>query len=243
MTARTTKDKTIILRPPIIGKTVNIYTAYEEERLLKVGTFTGGTGGTGILALFNVSERTLSELVNISTFPGIQSGEEYVVRAHSTGEISRSISLDSATPVVSLEVEVKGYEILSAYRLHSVSLPHPSTPTKTLTTKIAVLGLLGKMTAACAATHTDIDVNEKGRLHIEVALKALGVLGIYISTMRELSVEDDLLITMQGKVIPMHTVRVSESAPVLEVDVERAWEEMDLKAGWANEVGVEVFVR
>ena len=144
-------------------------------------------------------------------------------------------------PVVSLEVEVKGWEILSAYRLHSVSLPHIPTSI-TPCSKIAVLGLLGKMTGSCAATRTDIALNTKGRLHIEVALKALGVLGIYISNLSEMSVERDLLITMQGKVIPMHTVSISESAPVLEVDVERAWEEMDLKPGWANEVGVEVFV-
>lgn len=242
MTARTTTDKTIILRPPIIGKTVNIYTAYEEERLLKVGTFTGGTGGTGILALFNVSERILSELVNINAFPGVVGGEAYVVRAYSTGEISRSISLNGETPVVSLEVEVKGYEILSAYRLRSVALPNASKNSSSTSTKVAVLGLLGKMTGACAATRTDIDVNEKGRLHVEVALKALGVLGIYISTLHERSVEDDLLITIQGKVIPMHTVKISESAPVLEVDVEAAWKEMELQPGWANEVGVEVFM-
>lgn len=243
MTARTTKKKTIILRPPVIGKTVGIYTGYEEERLLKVGTFTGGTGGTGILALFNVSKRTLSEFVNINAFPGIESGEEYVVRAHTTGEISKSIKLDSETPVVSLEVEVKSYEILSAYRLRSFKLPNTSMDTSSAPTKIAVLGLLGKMTGSCAATRTDIDLNEKGRLHIEVALKALGVLGIYISVLHELSVADDLLITIQGKVIPMHTVKISKSASVLEVDVETAWSEMNLQAGWTNEVGVEVFVR
>ncbi|KAK4692530.1 hypothetical protein P7C71_g4698, partial [Lecanoromycetidae sp. Uapishka_2] len=242
MTARTTRNKTIILRPPIIGKTVGIYTGYEEERLLKVGTFTGGTGGTGILALFNVSERTLSELVNINAFPGIASGQEYVIRAYTTCEISRSISLDSETPVVALEVEVKGYEILSAYRLHSVTLPSTAKNSASAPTKIAVLGLLGKMTGACAATRTDIDVNEKGRLHVEVALKALGVLGIYISSLHGWSIEDDILITIQGKVIPMHTVNISETAPVLEVDVETAWNEMELQPGWANEVGVEVFI-
>lgn len=194
MTARTTKNKTIILRPPVIGKTVSIYTAYEEERLLKVGTFTGGTGGTGILALFNVSQRPLSELVNINSFPGIESEQEYIIRAHTTGEISQSMSLDSQTPIISLEVEVKGYEILSAFPLRSFPLPssQPTAPA----TKIGVLGLLGKMTGAAAVLSTSSKVAENGKLQIEVVLKALGVVGVYISTLHEKSIEDDILIMM-----------------------------------------------
>lgn len=237
MTARTIKDATIILRPPVIGKTVEVYTAYEEERLLKVGTFTGGKGGTSILALFNVSERVLSELVNINAFPGIESGEEYVVRAHSTGEISRSIRLDSETPVVSLEVDVKGYEILSAYRLQAIT--RNSSPAK-----VAILGLLGKMTGAAAVTSSNMKIDDQnGRLQIEVALKALGVLGIFLSTLHDMSVEDDLLIMLHGMVIPIDTVKICEYKPVLEIDVEKAWDAMKIQPGWSNEVTLEVFVR
>lgn len=200
MTARTIKDKTIILRPSVIGKTVEIYTGYEEERLLKVGTFTGGTGGTGILALFNVCQRPLSELVNINSFPGIESEQEYIVRAHTTGEVSQRMKLDSETLVVSLEVEVKGYEILSAFPLRSVSHISPqasdSTPT---TTKVGVLGLLGKMTGAAAVLTTSATVAENGNLDIQVSLKALGILGIYISTLHEKSIKDDLLILMRTR--------------------------------------------
>ena len=115
MTARTIKDKTIILRPSVIGKTIDMYTAYEEEKLLKVGTFNGGVNGTGILALFNVSERPLSELVNLNAFPGVQRGTEYIVRSHTTGEVTHPLNLNSETPVLSLEIQTKGYEILSAY--------------------------------------------------------------------------------------------------------------------------------
>jgi len=197
MTARTTKNKTIILRPPVIGKTVEIYTGYEEERLLKVGTFTSGTGGTGIVALFNVSQRPLSEIVNINSFPGIEREQEYVVRAHTTGEMSRSMRLDSETPIVSLEVEVKGYEILSAFPLRPVTLPSCQTSNSTPTaTKVGVLGLLGKMTGAAAVLSTCGKVAKNGRLQIEVVLKALGVVGIYISTLHEKTIQDDVLVMM-----------------------------------------------
>ena len=242
MTARTTRDNTIILRPPVIGKSVGVYTGYEEERLLKVGTFTGGKGGVGILGLFNVSQRPLSELVNINSFPGIESGEEYVVRSHNTGEISQSMKLDSEMPVISLEVEVKGSEILSAYPTQSLKI-RGSSGLKSANSKVAVLGLLGKMTGAAAVLRSYVRIEEHGRLNIQVVLKALGTLGIYISGLHEKSIEDDILILMGGKVIPMHTVKIDKNAPVLEVDVETAWDELELQPGWSNEVGVEVFVR
>ena len=242
MTATTTKGKTIILRPPIIGKTVEMYTAYEEERLLKVGTFTGGKGGTGILALFNISERILSELVNINAFPGIESNEEYIVRAHSTGEISQSMRLDGEIPLVSLEIDIKGYEILSAYRLRSFELRSSSTPA-ILSTKVAILGLLGKMTGAAAVTSSDMKLENGGRLQIEVSLKALGLLGIYISSVHEMSIDDDFLITISEMVIPMHTVRILTEKPVLEIDVEKAWSEMKIQPGFSNELTLKIFLQ
>ena len=241
MTARTIQGKTIILRPSVIGKTVGIYTGYEEERLLKVGTFTGGVGGTGILALFNVSGRRLSELVNLNAFPGVLNDEEYVVRTHTTGEVTHAMKLSSQTPVISLEVEVKGYEILSAYPL--LALPVQKAPdSHSPATKVAVLGLLGKMTGAAAVARSKTRVEENGRLRVELALKALGTLGVYVSTLHEKSLADDVLVMISEKVVPMHTVKIAEDAPVLEVDVEVAWDEMELEAGWSNEVRVLVLV-
>lgn len=241
MTARTIQGKTIILRPSVIGKTVGIYTAYEEERLLKVGTFTGGVGGTGILALFNVSERRLAELVNINAFPGVEIGKEYVVKTHTTGEVTHPMKLSSETTVISLEVEVKGYEILSAYPLLALPSPKASSPDSSAT-KVAVLGLLGKMTGAAAVVRSQTRLEENGRLRIELALKALGRLGIYVSTLHEKSVEDDVLVMISEKVVPMHTVKIAEQAPVLEIDVEAAWDEMGLQAGWSNEIRVLVLL-
>ena len=67
-------------------------------------------------------------------------------------------------------------------------------------------------------------------------------LGIYISDLAKRSIEDDFLITILGKIIPFHTVKSQAANCVLEVDVERAWKEMDLDSGWSNEVAVEIFV-
>jgi len=243
MTARTTKGKTVILRPSVIGKTVGVYTAYEEETLLKVGTYTGGkSSGTGILGLFNVSRRPLSEFVNLNSFPGVEVDQEYIVRSHATSEISNPLRLEDKSAVVSLEVQAKGYEILSAYPLRAFTLKG-SSGLKYESTKVAVLGLLGKMTGAAAVVATEMRIEENGRLRIHTTLKALGVLGISISTLHERSIADDVMVMMGGKGVPLHTVSAGAEGAVLEIDVERAWEEMGLEAGWGNEVGVEVFVR
>lgn len=44
-------------------------------------------------------------------------------------------------------------------------------------TKIAVLGLLGKMTGAAALVGSSMEIEETGRLRVKATLKALGVLG------------------------------------------------------------------
>ena len=51
------------------------------------------------------------------------------------------------------------------------------------------------------------------------------------------------MITILGKAIPVHTVKVSDKGPVLEIDIESAWKEMDLDGGWSNEVAVDIFMK
>lgn len=52
-----------------------------------------------------------------------------------------------------------------------------------------------------------------------------------------------MMITIQGKPIPVHTVSVSKiDKHVLEIDVETAWTEMDLEPGWSNEVEVRIYI-
>ena len=178
MTAQTTQGDTIILRPDMIGKTINVYTAYEEARLLKVGTFVGGKGGISILGCFNVSERPLLEFVHINDFFGIEEDEEYILRSHTTGELSPLMSRNSDSPVISLEVEVKGWEILTAYPLRAFTLSG-STGLRQEATQITVLGLLGKMTGAAALVRSEMQIEGNGRLRVKAVVKALGILGRY----------------------------------------------------------------
>ena len=66
--------------------------------------------------------------------------------------------------------------------------------------------------------------------------------GLYISDLGNRALEDDFLILLFGKVVPLETVSKSRTKNVLEVDLTRAWAESDQKASWSNEVVVEVFI-
>lgn len=51
------------------------------------------------------------------------------------------------------------------------------------------------------------------------------------------------MVTIQGRPIPPKTVSISKAdRHVVEVDIEAAWNEMGLEAGWANEVEVKFYV-
>lgn len=177
MTARTPRGNLVTLRPDVVGKTINAYVGYDEECMLKVGTYVGAQGtGTGILGVFNVSKRPLAEFVALSDFPGVMRGEEYVVRAHKTGEVSGIMRPYDVMALASLELEVKSWEILSSYPVQAFTL-RGSRGIKRGATKVAVLGLLGKMTGAAAVVKSDMDIAENGRLKVFTSLKALGILG------------------------------------------------------------------
>ena len=99
------------------------------------------------------------------------------------------------------------------------------------------------MAGAAAIVDSKITKLENGRIAIDTNLKALGVFGLYISILPSIKWEHALMITILGKVIPVGTVKVSEvDKHVLEIDIERAWQEMDLESGWSNEVEVKIYI-
>ena len=259
ITAETTQGKTVVLRPDVVGKSIGVYTAYEEERLLKVGTFVGGKGGISILGCFNVSQRPLYEFVHLSDFRGIEEDDEYTIYSYNTGTLSQPMTLEGRFPIVSLDLDRRGWEILTAYPLRSFTL-RGSQGMKDQATRIAVLGLLGKMTGAAALLGSSTEIGETGRLKIKATLKALGVLGkqrlipsvqrkltssgIYISTLQSFSIRDHFIILIYNRAIPIDTVSISKtSTSILEIDVQRAWNEMGLNRGWSNELSVDVFIK
>jgi hypothetical protein len=105
---------------------------------------------------------------------------------------------------------------------------------------IAALGLLGKMASAASVVSTSMTMGDTGKVEIECAVKALGVMGFYISALAGLSVEENMIATLVGQVIPFSCVKVKDQ--VLEIDAERAWKELNIDGGWTNEVKVKLFI-
>ena len=233
---RTPRGKTVTLRPSVIGKSVDPFVGFHDKSLLKVGSYHGASQtGTSIIGLFNVSKQPVAELIPISAFSGIVGTQDYVVRAYSTGRVSKPTNSLSSNALLALTLNTKGYEILSAFPLMSLE------GVKAETVLVATLGLIDKMTGCAATTSNFIAKQDNGRVMVDVRLKAFGVLGVYISSLPDLSIESDFMITIQGRLIPRRTVNTSaESDCVLEIDVEKAWEEMGLESGWSNEVEVKI---
>ncbi|KAK4032813.1 glycoside hydrolase [Parachaetomium inaequale] len=243
VTGVTPRGRTVVFRPSVVGRVVmDVYAGYRNGgTVLKVGAYHGRGGtGTGVVGVFNVEkERAVTEVLPLGKFPGVVvEGEEggkrrYVVRAHGTGRVTPPLE---GGAMLTVSLGLKGWDVLCAYPLHAVE---SRTRGEVL---LANLGLVGKMTGCAAVLRTVFEVRENGRMLVDATLKALGVLGIYISALPELSVDDDFMVTIQGQPVPSRTVSVSkQDERVLGVDIETAWNEMGLESGWANEVEVKVY--
>ncbi|PHH83448.1 hypothetical protein CDD82_764 [Ophiocordyceps australis] len=229
MTGITPRGQTIIFRPSVVGRSIHPYMGYDDDALLKIGSYHGRAQvGTGILGVFNVSARALTELIPLESFPGTLSCLNYIVRAHTTGKVSMPIKVGQRPSLLVTWLDVRGFEIYCAYPLtHFTGNKHSGGWTSNL-------GLVGKMTGCAAIINSTVSQNEHGRVVMETQLKALGVVGIYVSTLPSMTIDGDFMATLQKQPVPRHCVKVSHNdGCVLEMDIERAWREMRLDAGAA----------
>ncbi|TKA21722.1 hypothetical protein B0A50_08717 [Salinomyces thailandicus] len=268
MTARTVRGRTVVLRPSNVGKAADAYTSYDDSAaaLLRISTYVGmARTGMGILGCFNVSGREISEIVPLAAFPGTESGGEYVVASFRTNKFSPVLSaadhptMDTDTntnnspSLLSLRLPPggKGWDILTAHPVHTFPRPDSRTPDL----RVAILGLRDKMTGAAALNTYSVRLEDSAnhRVRVNVSLKALGTLGLWLSGLKSGVGVEGLMVMIMGRAVPGGCVGLKQvggggdagaedDKGVLEIDVERAWEEMGLDAGWGNEIGVEVFL-
>lgn len=262
MTAQTPRNQTVILRPSVIGRSINTYTAFEEEALVKIAAYDGlATTGSAFLGLWNCRANPIAEIIPLTDFMGVQPGRDYVMQAHRSGKCSR-MNWQKKTDVPVFAADVAGHE-WELFTLRALEERVELGPSRSFT--LSNLGLLGKMTGAVAIVRQDLQVHEAGpleakekpfspfssriaeapkaRLRLSVILKTLGVLGIWIEELHTVDLGRNTFVLLQGSPVPFHCVGRSErDERVLEIDVERAWNEMQLVGGFDNEVGVELFL-
>ncbi|KAL8946476.1 MAG: hypothetical protein Q9222_007137, partial [Ikaeria aurantiellina] len=225
MTAPTISSTTRILRPNRLAKTIesDIYTGYDELRFLKLGVVHCGSTSdyvVGMLGVYNVSEQALAELVPLRDFDGVREGVRYVIRAYPSGEITAPMMLGEGMSVVNVALETKGWCILSAYPLLTAPASSPSSSPDTQEKdkdaekepEFAILGLLPKFTSAAAVIGTPaLKRLPNNKTHISVTVKALGVLGVYISSLPHF--KDPLahmMVLIRERPVPVDTVSVNE---------------------------------
>ncbi|KAH9906133.1 glycoside hydrolase family 36 protein [Xylariomycetidae sp. FL2044] len=238
MTGTTPRGRTVIFRPNVVGKSIDqAYTGYDEDYLLKIGSYHGrAVTGTPIIGFFNTRQRYIEEIIHLNRFPGVIPLAKYVVRAHSSGLVSPVVSLEGPHPYLTVSLGVRGYDIFTAYPITQFD---SETNGRIFT---ANLGLIEKMTGAAAIMTNHSELLHTGKVFVDTRLKALGVMGLYVSSLPDMSLDRDFIVTIQGSVIPRHTVKPNKSnSQVLEIDVETAWNEMGLEAGWSNEVELKVW--
>ncbi|KAI1811300.1 glycoside hydrolase family 36 protein [Poronia punctata] len=230
MTALTPRGKTVILRPSVLGRAVDPYIGYEEDALLKIGSYHGKSAtGTPLLGIFNTRPHTLTDFISLDSFPGILASNKYILRSYTTG-------LSTPSKRLLMTLPMSGYDIITA---------HPITQFTTETNgviSIASLGLVDKMTGATAIVSNTFGVLPKGRISARVQLKALGKLGLYISDLPHMNIENDFMAMIQDSPIPVNHVSVDTRNPcVLVIDVLGAFKETGLRVGWSDEIFVKVY--
>jgi hypothetical protein len=237
MTAMTTHEQTVILRPQRSAKSSQAYNGYDEPKLLKIDTYHGyAEDGTSIVGVFNVCQYALSEISSLSDFLGTEKGS-YIIRSYVKGKTSDPITQEDDHSFIHIDLDVKGYDILTAHPVISANLPNS-------TLKIANLGLVNKMSGAVAIIATRQFVDDSGRLRLWTSLKALGTFGLWVDKLPSMSVEKDFFIVMLGQPVPLHCVKICNTDErILEIDLEKAWKEGGYKVGWSNEAVIELLIK
>jgi hypothetical protein len=126
-----------------------------------------------MIGFFNVSQRPLTELIPLSKFPGVVEAQYYIIRAHSSGAVSKPMQVVDKNALIYISLGIRGYDILSAYPLRGFVDGNE-------TTWVANLGLLGKMAGAAAIVDNRVTKLENGRIFIDTNIKALGTLGMHL---------------------------------------------------------------
>jgi hypothetical protein len=98
----------------------------------------------------------------------------YIVRAHSTGAVTKPVQTGLPASNLAVSLGVRGYDIFTAYPLEIFHTEERGS------VYLANLGLVGKMTGSAAVLNNSFELLENGRLFMDTRIKALGVLGMLL---------------------------------------------------------------
>ncbi|KAK4178818.1 family 36 putative glycoside hydrolase [Triangularia setosa] len=173
MTAKTPDGRLVVLRTEQLGRTVETYIGHSETRFLQIRAT---HHEVVITAMFNLHGEAQTKLISLGCLRSSPMRDEvcYLYHVYSSGRVLKHTTtpFDADLAVMEIHLEAYACEIITRYSVHRFK--H---------TDVAVLGLLGKMTGAAAAVSTTYTLlPETSEIQVDVHLRALGTLGVYLST-------------------------------------------------------------
>lgn len=239
--------RSLVLRPSTCAKTPRAFDRYQESGVLKIVSET--ITGVKFMGVFNTRPTNVSSLVSVSEFsaPGSlqwNPDAEVVFFSHQFQTVRGPIKLGTTpavhseeTALLEVDLEVKGFEILSGYEVHRLSFGGGEC-------LVAVLGLLGKMTGAAAVCSLDVSCSGD-EIKVSAVLKALGKLGLWVSGQ---GVEkSNIKAKLEGVEIDQGSVAITDSShanvvsQILEFDLVREWSQKQ-SVTTSQQVSLEVII-
>ena len=232
MTATTTNGVPLVLRPGYSGRALDVYRSFDQQLFCNVGAGhpyliqrdtadeANAIVTTSIVGVFNMADHYHAEFISLTHFlheHTKHTSAQYVVRSHRHDKMWTRKDREFALFV---ELEDKGYDIITAFPIQRLTLPGYSP----YASELVVLGLRGKLTGAAAIQ----GVMVSGHV-LEIGLKALGVLEVWSSLFEgpnaaDMSYTDP--VAVDNVEIPRRWTTRADSG-LLSVNLESAWAQMN----------------
>ncbi|KAK0737328.1 raffinose synthase or seed imbibition protein Sip1-domain-containing protein [Apiosordaria backusii] len=216
MTAKVPNGRLVVLRTEQLGRTVEMYSGHSEAQFLQISA---KHQEAVVTAIFNLLGEPRRKLISLGCLhPNPVDETLYLFRVHSSGRVFRhdASSQDAELAIMELHLEGHDCDIITKYPVHRFQK-----------TDVAVLGLLGKMAAAAAvlsATYTVLQ--ETSEMQVEIHLRALGMLGVYVlANGRPLS--SPVKLSIGDGAMPEVKPFIAADPFVLAFDLETMWNSSD----------------
>ena len=182
LAAPTLDGKSIALRPCSMAKSSHGFDNI-DSRVLKIVNET--SAGGKLLGVFNVGQTNLSVLVSASDLAAVgktswKQDADVVLFSHRTQKIVGPIRLAGSLPfsstahsLIQIDLGPRTCDILSGFETNRLSCPKGEV-------QVAILGLMGKMTGAAAVISSEAKTQGDKGIAVDVRLKALGKLGVWV---------------------------------------------------------------
>ncbi|KAI5305876.1 tyrosyl-tRNA synthetase [Ascosphaera pollenicola] len=208
-----------IMQSPVSDREAVLHLASQSDKSSSILQSKESSQQTVMRSSFPMTSWESKHMVALHEFAGVERDMEYVIREFKDSQISCIMSPKEDTAFASMSLGIRDWDIYTAHPVHTVGA-----------TKVAVLGLINKMTGAAALNKYEVKAASNDRVEVAAALKAFGVFGVFVSDLEGKTVAGNVMALLNGKAVPAELVSIDAEKKLLTIDVEKAWAELELNA-------------